>query len=370
METSTIITILVVFGGVQGLAGFLVYVERRFCAAMQNRIGPNRVGPAGLLQVLADGLKFMMKEEFVPQYADKALFIAAPAIGMIAALLSFAVVPFGPTGNPDESGYRFILAKNIDIGILFIFAISSLTVYGIILGGWASNNKYSLLGGLRSSAQIISYEIPLGLSILGVVLMSGSLNLERIIWRQAESGLWNIWVQPLAFLLFMVSAFAECNRLPFDLPETEQELVGGYHTEYNAIKLAFFFVAEYTHMITTSFLMVILFFGGWHFPFIAEWDSHWILQLLVFMVKMSVFILFYMLVRWTIPRFRFDQLMSLAWKVFIPMALANLVAVMIVMEFMRGHLWILTIVSIVILGVAGLNATKPRAARRTLNENA
>jgi NADH-quinone oxidoreductase subunit H len=359
MELSTLITILVVFGGVQGLAGFLVYVERRFCAAMQNRIGPNRVGPAGLLQVLADGLKFMMKEEFVPQYADKVLFIAAPAIGMIAAMLSFAVVPFGPTGNPAGAGYRFMIAKNIDIGILFIFAVSSLTVYGIILGGWSSNNKYSLLGGLRSSAQIISYEIPLGLSILGVVMICGSLNLERIIWRQAETGLWNIFVQPLAFLLFMVSAFAECNRLPFDLPETEQELVGGYHTEYNAIKLAFFFIAEYAHMITTSFLMVILFFGGWHFPWIADTESPWIGQLVVFLVKMSAFIALYMLIRWTIPRFRFDQLMALAWKVFIPMALANLVCVMIVMEFLPGHLWILTVVSIAIFVVAGLIVTQP-----------
>ena len=185
-------------------------------------------------------------------------------------------MPFGPTDDPRaEAGIPgFVIAKNIDIGILFIFAVSSLAVYGIILGGWASNNKYSLLGGLRSSAQIISYEIPLGLSILGVVLITGSLNLERIIWHQASRHGWNIFFQPLAFLLFMISAFAECNRLPFDLPETEQELVGGYHTEYNAMKLAFFFLGEYTHMVTTSFLMVILFFGGWHFPFIAEPTSH------------------------------------------------------------------------------------------------
>ncbi len=272
MNLSTIITIVAVFCALQGLAGGLVYVERKICAFMQNRYGPNRVGPMGLLQVLADGLKFIMKEEFVPNYADRVLFIVAPSIGLVAAMLSFAVVPFGPTGNPADTAdymthYQFIIAKNIDIGILFIFAVSSLTVYGIILGGWASNNKYSLLGGLRSSAQIISYEIPLGLSIIGVVLISGSLNLERIIWHQADGlSSWNIWTQPLAFLLFMVSAFAECNRLPFDLPETEQELVGGYHTEYNGMKLAFFFLGEYTHMVTTSFLMVILFFGGWHFP--------------------------------------------------------------------------------------------------------
>jgi NADH-quinone oxidoreductase subunit H len=370
MDLSTIITIVVIFGALQGMAGFLVYLERRFCALMQNRIGPNRVGPAGLLQVLADGLKFLMKEEFVPRYADKVLFIVAPAIGMVCAMLAFVVVPFGPTDNPDGPNYmkdyQFVIAKNINIGILFIFAVSSLTVYGIILGGWASNNKYSLLGGLRSSAQIISYEIPLGLSILGVVLISGSLNLERIIWHQAapERGFlslfgWNIWIQPLAFLLFMISAFAECNRLPFDLPETEQELVGGYHTEYNGIKLAFFFLGEYTHMVTSSFLMVILFFGGWHFPFIADAHSGWIFKLIVFIVKMSLFILFFMLIRWTIPRFRFDQLMSLAWKVFIPMALLNLVAVMIVKEF-SIPLWVLLPVSLAILVGAGYITAKPQ----------
>ena len=361
---TTIITILVVFGAIMGLCAFLVYLERKICAYMQNRIGPNRVGPAGLLQTVADGLKFFMKEEFIPNYADKVLFIVAPCIGFICAMLSFSVVPFGPTGNPNDTetymeSYQFVIAKNVDIGILFILSVSSLAVYGIILGGWASNNKYSLLGGLRSSAQIISYEIPLGLSILGVILISGSLNLERIIWHQSQGlAAWNIWVQPLAFILFMVSSFAECNRLPFDLPETEQELVGGYHTEYNGMKLAFFFLGEYAHMVTTSFLMVILFFGGWHFPYIAERGSPWILILIVFLVKMSLFIIFYMLVRWTIPRFRFDQLMSLAWKVFIPMALLNLVAVMIVKEF-GLPLWSLLLVSIAIVIGAGMIAIKP-----------
>ena len=294
----TILTILVVFGALQGMAGGLVYLERKICAFMQNRIGPNRVGPMGLLQILADGLKFIMKEEFVPKYADRVLFIIAPAVGMVCAMLAFAVVPFGPTDNPADKSYmetyQFVIAKNVDIGILFILAISSLTVYGIILGGWASNNKYSLLGGLRSSAQIISYEIPLGLSILGIVLITGSVNLERIIWHQAQGfGNWNIWYQPLAFLLFMISAFAECNRLPFDLPETEQELVGGYHTEYNGMKLAFFFLGEYVHMVTQSFLMVILFFGGWHCPYLAEPGYWWGLLLIVFIVKMSLFIIFF-----------------------------------------------------------------------------
>src|SRR5262245_22725192 len=368
MNWPNLITILIFFGGLQAVAGGLVYVERKVCAFMQNRVGPNRVGPVGLLQILADGLKFILKEEFVPKYADRVLFIAAPAIGMVAAMLSFAVVPFGATDDPTKTTdyaehYQFIIAKNIDIGILFIFAVSSLTVYGIILGGWASNNKYSLLGGLRSSAQIISYEIPLGLSVLGVVLMTGSLNLERIIWHQSQTH-WNIWFQPLAFVLFMISAFAECNRLPFDLPETEQELVGGYHTEYNAMKLAFFFVGEYTHMITTSFLMVILFFGGWDFPFVSDWG--WGFKLIVILTKVAVFILFYMLVRWTIPRFRFDQLMALAWKVFIPMALVNLIAVMFVMEFAKDSPWILTIVSVLVLVAGGFVVSQPATRPRNV----
>jgi NADH-quinone oxidoreductase subunit H len=362
MTISTIITMLVIFGALQGLAAGLVYVERKICAYMQNRIGPNRVGPAGLLQVLADGLKFIMKEEFVPQYADKVIFMVAPAIGMVCAMLAFVVVPFGPTDNPANaaeytSHYQFVVAKNVDIGILFIFAVSSLTVYGVILGGWSSNNKYSLLGGLRSSAQFVSYEIPLGLSILGILLLTGSLNLERIIWQQAN-GTWNIFFQPLAFLLFMISAFAECNRLPFDLPETEQELVGGYHTEYNGMKLAFFFLGEYVHMVTQSFLMVILFFGGWHIPLIAEPGYWWGILLIVFVVKMALFIIFFMLIRWTIPRFRFDQLMSLAWKVFIPLALINLVCVMVVLE-LGWSPWLLLPASLAILAGAGLITTRP-----------
>lgn len=365
-----VLTILVAFGVISGTAGFLVYVERKICAYMQNRIGPNRVGPAGLFQSVADLAKFLLKEDVIPGYADKIIFVLAPCIALTTAMISFAVVPFGATDNPDPNAptyqayrgdYQFMIAPGIDIGILFIFAASSLTVYGIILGGWASNNKYSLLGGLRSSAQIISYEIPLGLSILGVILFAGSLNLERIIWRQAEQGIlgWNLWYQPLAFLLFMISSFAECNRLPFDLPETEQELVGGYHTEYNAFKLVFFFLGEYTHLVTTSFLMVILFLGGWHLPWIADPTSHWFLKLVVFAGKVTVFILFYMLIRWTIPRFRFDQLMALAWKVLIPLALVNLVLVMIVKEFQLSLVWLLPASLAALIGAAAL-ASAPR----------
>jgi NADH-quinone oxidoreductase subunit H len=365
-----LLTILVVFGALQGVCAFLVYVERKVCAYMQDRIGPNRVGPWGLLQVLADGLKFLLKEDIIPAYVDRFLFLLAPSIAITTAMLAFAVVPFGATGEPGtpayQSDYQFIIAKNVDIGILFIFAVSSLAVYGIILGGWSANNKYSILGGLRSSAQIISYEIPLGLSILGIVLMTGSLNLERIIWHQA-TGHWFVLYQPLAFVIFMTSAFAECNRLPFDLPEAEQELIGGYHTEYNAMKLALFFLGEYCHMITTSFLMVILFFGGWHFPWIAEAASPWYLKLAVFVVKVTSMILFYMVIRWTLPRFRFDQLMGMAWKVLIPLALVNLLCVMVVLEFKQSMWWLLP-ASLVTLVAAALVNSAPAPRRMVANQ--
>ena len=363
----TAATVLGIFGALQGLCAFLVYVERKICAYMQDRIGPNRVGPWGLLQVLADGLKFLFKEDVIPRHVDKFLFILAPCIAITTSMLSFAVVPFGPTdprgSEAYKTGYQFIAAPNLDIGILFILAVSSLAVYGIILGGWSANNKYSMLGGLRSSAQIISYEIPLGLSILGVVLMTHSLNLEDVIWGQVshdgQTRFWYVFYQPVAFLIFMTSAFAECNRLPFDLPECEQELVGGYHTEYNAMKFALFFLGEYSHMITTSFLMVIVFFGGWHFPWIAEADSHWTLKLAVMAGKVTAMILFYMAIRWTLPRFRFDQLMGLAWKVLIPLALLNLVAVMTALEFHLNTWWLLPISIVILFAVVILSASTP-----------
>ena len=393
----TIITIVVVLGVIMSTCAVLIFVERKIAAYIQDRIGPNRVGPAGLLQPLADGLKFLFKEDIIPTHVDRLLYLLAPTISLTTALLAFAVVPFGPTTAaplppwaPDwllvnvegevakafhnqakkafleeyhraseqyQGTYQFVIASNVDIGILFLFAVSSLTVYGIILGGWSANSKYSLIGGLRSSAQIVSYEIPMGLSVLGVFLLSGSLNLERIIAAQVQPtgggwGFWFVCYQPLAFLLFMISAFAETNRLPFDLPEAEQELVGGYHTEYSALKFAMFFLGEYTHMVTTSFLMVVLFFGGWHFPWIAGPDAWWWVKLIVFGVKMAFFILFYMMVRWTLPRLRFDQLMGLAWKVLIPLALVNLVAVMVVEQWSWSPWWLLP-ASVVFLIAAG-----------------
>jgi NADH-quinone oxidoreductase subunit H len=354
----SLLTIAAVIAGIIGICTFLILAERKISAWMQDRLGPNRVGPGGLLQPIADMFKFLFKEEIIPQHVEKLLYILAPALGVSTALLTFAVVPFGPThapttaGAPSEQPYQFVIAPGVDIGIVFVFAVSSLTVYGILLGGWSSNNKYSLFGALRSSAQIVSYEIPMGLSIFGVILYTGSLNLERVIAKQAQGGIlgWNIWYQPLAFLLFLTSVFAECNRLPFDLPEAEQELVGGYHTEYSALKFAFFFLGEYTHMITTSFLLVIMFFGGWDFPGISQLGGLLgvLLKFLVFFIKMSSFIIFYMLIRWTLPRFRFDQLMGLAWKVMIPLALMNLVCVMVVRQ-LDWSPWLLLPVSLALL---------------------
>jgi NADH-quinone oxidoreductase subunit H len=338
---TTLLTIGLAMGAILTACAYLVLAERKVSAWMQDRIGPNRVGPFGLLQPLADAFKIMLKEGVIPSHVDKGLFVLAPAISVFTALLAFAVVPFGPTEGAPE-WIRFIIAPGVDIGLVFIFAVGSLAVYGVILGGWASNNKYSALGSLRASAQVISYEIPLGMSALGVILLSGTVNLEQILMQQARAGIggWNFWVQPLACLIFYVSSLAESNRLPFDLSECEQELVGGFHTEYGGLRLVLFFLGEYTHITTISFLTAILFFGGWHFPWIATPQSAyagaWLVKILVLLTKVGISIFLIMLIRWTIPRFRFDQLMELTWKVFIPLALANVVAVMIVLQF-GGH---------------------------------
>jgi NADH-quinone oxidoreductase subunit H len=393
----TVITIAVVMGVMQGTCAYLVLLERKVAAWVQDRLGPNRVGPYGLFQPIADGVKLLLKEDIIPSHVDKLFFMIAPAIAVGTATFAFAVVPFGPTTTPPpvrwaqttteaaeihtpekrqevenyNNTYQAVIAPHVDVGFLFLFSISSLAVYGIILGGWSSNDKYSLMGALRSSAQIISYEIPMGLSILGVVILTGSLNLERIIGAQLAHG-WNFFYQPLACLLFLTSIFAECNRLPFDLPEAEQELVGGYHTEYSAMKFALFLFGEYTHMVSTSFLFVALFFGGWHFPWIAEQGSFWVVRLIVFAVKMFLVIMVFMLVRWTIPRFRFDQLMGIAWKVLIPLSLVNLLVIMVVKELALAYDWsnwvvapllfVLSIVLIVGTGALALRRTSPPIA--------
>jgi NADH-quinone oxidoreductase subunit H len=364
-QLPTILTIVVALGGILTTCAYLIYIERKLSAFMQDRVGPNRVGPWGLLQPLADGAKFILKEDVIPSHVDKVLYILAPCIAVFTTMLAFAVVPFGPTGPGDDfpGWLRWIIAPNLDIGIVFIFAVGSLAVYGVILGGWASNNKYSALGSLRASAQVISYEIPLGMSVLGVALLCGSLNLEKIMTAQAEVGLlgWYVWTQPLACLIFFTAALAESNRLPFDLSECEQELVGGYHTEYSAMKFAMFFLGEYTHVITISFLTSILFFGGWHFPGIATPESAyfgaWLVKILVLLTKVLCVILFIMLIRWTIPRFRFDQLMGLAWKVLIPLSLGNVIAVMCIRQF-NLSVWWATAASAGLFIVAGLIGTK------------
>jgi NADH-quinone oxidoreductase subunit H len=347
-----LIKILVVVGVTQGAVAYLIWVERKVAAYAQDRIGPNRAGsefgvPFGLLQPLADGAKMLLKEDVVPGYVNKPLYILAPAIAIIAATMGFAVIPFGAVGPSAPNlpwGYHvdFQIAPGVDVGIVYVFAVGSLAVYGVILGGWASNNKYSFLGGLRSSAQLISYEIPLGMSVLGMVLLAGSLDLNAIINYQDRTGWWGVFLQPVGFLLFLVSAFAETNRLPFDLPESEQELVGGYHTEYSAMKFGMFFLGEYLHIITVSYLTVILFFGGWDLPFVLSQDQkYWfwgVVKMLVMAAKVGLMILFMMWVRWTLPRFRYDQLMDLAWKSLIPLALVNLVATAAVVQAVR-HGW-------------------------------
>jgi NADH-quinone oxidoreductase subunit H len=362
----TLVPIGIVMAMIPAACMYLVLAERKVSAWMQDRIGPNRVGPFGLIQPVADALKILLKEGIIPAHVDKGLFLLAPAISMFTAMLAFAVVPFGPMeGTP--SWLRLIIAPNVDIGLVFIFAVGSLAVYGVILGGWASNNKYSALGSLRASAQVISYEIPLGMSALGVVLLSGTLNLEEILMQQARGGImeWNVWMQPLACLIFYISSLAESNRLPFDLSECEQELVGGYHTEYGGLRMVLFFIGEYTHIATISFLTAILFFGGWHFPGIATPESTyagaWVVKVLVLLAKVMFSIFLIMLIRWTIPRFRFDQLMELTWKVFIPLTLLNVIAVMTVLQFRWDRWWLLPISFGLFVLAAGVAALAKRA---------
>ena len=311
------------------LGAYMSLVERKVSAWMQDRIGPNRVGPVGLLQPIADGLKFIFKEDVVPGHVNRVLYILAPAIVLVPAFLVLAVIPFGPPVEVMGRQVQLAIA-DLDIGILFVFAISSLGVYGIVFAGWASNSKYALLGGVRSSAQMISYEVSLGLSVVGIFMATQSLRLTDVINHQAD-GVWNCFTQPIGFLVFVVCAFAETNRLPFDLPEAETELVAGYHTEYSSMKFAMFFLAEYTSMFVFSSLVAVLFLGGWDLPFVSQsalaslgnWGS--LLGFAAFMAKALAFMFFYVWVRWTIPRFRYDQVMTLGWKVLLPLTLVNIV---------------------------------------------
>ncbi len=342
----------------------MVWVERRGSALMQNRLGPNRVGPLGILQSLADVVKFLFKEDFIPGHVvERFFFILAPAVLLIPAFMTFAVIPFGGEIKIGEHLVNLRIS-DLDVGILYIFSIASLGVYGIIMAGWASNNKYSLLGSLRSSAQMISYELSLGMSILGIVMMAGTLDLNEIVKMQSqpwfsifgmEVNRWGVLTQPLGFIIFLTAAYAETNRLPFDLPEGESEIVGGYHTEYGSMKFALFFMAEYINMTVASALISTLFFGGYlllpGMGYFVEplagtltgWASvaaphdlaRTILQVMSFSIKTGFFMWLFVWVRWTLPRFRYDQLMDLGWKVMIPLALLNVVVTAFIMYFIR-----------------------------------
>ena len=325
--TIILVKVLVVFAATMLGVLVMIYAERRVSAFMQDRVGPNRVGPKGVLQPIADGIKFLMKVDLVPEKVDKPIFILAPAILLIPALMTFAVIPFGSSINLFGREIALQVA-DVNVGVLYILALTSISVYGIVLAGWSSNNKYSLLGGLRSSAQLISYELAMGLAVVSIILLAGSLRLNDIITDQQGSYFsWNIFRQPLAFLIFLIAVYAETNRLPFDLSEAEQELVGGYHTEYSSMKFAMFFMAEYANMITAAALTVTLFFGGWDVPLLDEGSLGLfgtLLSVLSFLLKMAFFLFLFIWVRWTFPRFRYDQLMRLGWKVMLPLALFNI----------------------------------------------
>src|SRR5246500_1875657 len=338
--TSLLKIVAIIFVVILPMVSYAVYAERRVSALIQDRLGPNRVGPAGLFQPIADALKFILKEDFTPGTVNTFYYWLAPCLAMIPAILTIAVVPFGST----LFGVPMVIA-DINVGILYVFAIASLGVYGIVLGGWASNSKYPFLGGIRSSSQMISYELSLGLAVIPVFMLVGNLRLTKVVQYQIDHG-WLIapfvgdWTNGAKWLLaipmiisfgvFLIAIFAETNRLPFDLPEAETELVGGYHTEYGSMKFALFFLGEYAAMITGSAIVVTLFFGGWHFPGIPDGSHGWIFGLIniaVFFAKVAVVIFLFMWVRWTLPRFRWDQLMRLGWLFFFEIALVNIFVV-------------------------------------------
>jgi NADH-quinone oxidoreductase subunit H len=341
----SMVKIAIVIGLVQGMVAYAVLAERKISAWIQDRVGPNRAAPPfvkaipglgpfmtrlGLFQPLADGLKFMLKEDFTPAGVRKVYFWLAPAIAVIPSMLVIAVIPFG-----SQLGHQQMVIADLNVGILYTFGIVSLGVYGIVLAGYAANSKYPFLGGIRSSAQMISYEISMGMSVIPVFLIVGNLNLSQIIGWQAQHG-WLALYSPVSFIIFLVASFAETNRLPFDLPEAETELVGGYHTEYSSMKFALFFLGEYSNMIASAGIMVTLFFGGWTLPF---WGldhpaanlGMGLVQILVFLVKMLLFMVLFIWVRWMFPRFRYDQLMDLGWRKFVPLALVNILVTAVVL---------------------------------------
>ena len=315
---------------------YTTFAERKVAAVIQDRRGPNRAGPFGLLQPLADGLKLFFKEEIIPNFSSKFLFILGPALAMLTAVMTSAVVPWGDKLHLFGRDISLQIA-DVNIGILYVFGVVSLGVYGIMIGAWASNNKYSLLGGLRAASQIISYELAMGISLISLLMVTGSLSLKEMVVQQ-QTGLWNIVYQPLGFLIFLICSFAECNRTPFDLPEAENELIGGYHTEYSSMKLGFYLFSEYINMFVSSVIMATLFFGGYDMPFVNEANLSTnvaaIVGVVALMMKVVFFLFLFMWVRWTIPRFRYDQLMHLGWRILIPLALFNMLVTGAVILFL------------------------------------
>ena len=339
METAFIIeksvVIFAVFAITMLMAMYSTWAERKVAAFLQDRVGPNRAGWGGLLQPLADGMKLFAKEEFEPNTPNKVLFLVGPAIAMTTALMTSAVIPWGDKFH--LFGRDIMLqATDIDVALLYIFGVVSVGVYGIMIGGWASNNKFSLMGAVRAASQMVSYEVAMGLSMIALLMMTGTLSLREISAQQAGWH-WNVLYQPLSFLIFLICAFAETNRTPFDLAECETELIGGYHTEYSSMKMGFYLFAEYANMFISSAILAILFFGGYNYPGMSWVVENWginignVIGIIVLFAKICGFIFFYMWVRWTIPRFRYDQLMNLGWRILIPLSIANIVVVGIVL---------------------------------------
>jgi NADH-quinone oxidoreductase subunit H len=370
----TYVKVVILVLGVPAIVGFvIVLVERRFMGFMQVRLGPNRVGPKGTLQGVADLVKLVVKEDVTPARAEGAVYFLAPVLAVVPALTALALIPFGPSLRLSRDAETPLYVADINIGLLFLLAITSIGVYGIILGGWASNNKYSLLGGLRSAAQLISYEVPMGLALVSVLLMTRSLSLVEIVQRQERIQLWFVFPGLLAFFLYFVSGVAETNRNPFDLPEAESELVSGFNTEYSGVKFAFFFLGEYTGMIIISCIAVTVFFGGWLAPF-PHVPALAFLKIIPplgwFVIKTGVFIFFYIWFRSTFPRYRFDQLMALGWKWMIPAGLANIVLVALAILATPGRTngmvtlsWILGVLFVVLFLLARLRQALTRRDR-------
>ena len=364
------IIILVIFGVTLLIAMYSTYAERKVAAFMQDRLGPNRAGPFGLLQPLADAGKMFFKEDFIPSQANKWLFILGPCLAILTALMSSAVIPFG-----DSIKYENIIvqaqAVEINIGILYVFGVVSLGVYGLMVGGWASNNKFSLLGAIRAASQNISYEIALGLAMIAILMMTGSLSIRAIV-EQQHGFAWNLFNQPLGFIIFLTCAFAECNRTPFDLPECETELVGGYHTEYSSMKLGFYLFAEYINMFVSSALISSLYFGGYNYPgmdWVREtlvnslgttgYNLATLVGTLVLFGKIFFFIFFFMWVRWTLPRFRYDQLMNLGWKNLFPLAIINVIVTGAGLLYnIRYASWLIVVITVVVVAMSAARAPK------------